>query len=80
MMNQGHRPTFDDGRRVCLRSTSSTLTGTCTTGGCASLDARFRPIHRFDRVEALQAQLEQDRVAAVAALAQAPGVQDHNRV
>lgn len=80
MLNQGHRPTFGDGRRLLEAHLfgfdgilfDRTVRVTWVT--------RLRDVQRFGSVEALQAQLERDRAAAVVALAQAPGVQDHNRV
>ncbi|MFN2315213.1 MAG: bifunctional riboflavin kinase/FAD synthetase [Gemmatimonadales bacterium] len=80
MLNQGHRPTFDDGRRLLeahLFGFDGNLYGRTVR---VTWGARLREVRRFDSVEALQAQLERDRAAAVAALAQAPGGQDHNRV
>jgi riboflavin kinase / FMN adenylyltransferase len=80
MLNQGHRPTFDDGPRLLeahLFGFDGNLYGRTVR---ITWMTRLRDVQRFGSVEALQAQLEQDRVAAVAALAQAPGVQDHNRV
>lgn len=80
MLNQGHRPTFDDGRRLLeahLFGFDGNLYGRVVR---VTWVTRLREVRRFESVEALRAQLEQDRVAAVAALAQAPGAQDHNRV
>ncbi len=80
MLNQGHRPTFGDGRRLLeahLFGFDGTLYGRTVR---VTWVTRLRGVQRFGSVEALQAQLELDRAAAVAALAQAPGVQDHNRV
>lgn len=80
MLNQGHRPTFGEGQRlleVHLFGFDRSLYGRTVR---ITWVTRLRDVQRFGSVEALQAQLELDRVAAVAALAQAPGVQDHNRV
>lgn len=80
MLHQGHRPTFDDGRRLLeahLFGFDGSLYGRRVR---VTWVARLREVQRFASVAALQAQLERDRAAAVAALAQAPGVQDPNRV
>ena len=80
MLNQGHRPTFGDGRRL-LEAHLFGFDGTLSDRTVrVTWVTRLRDVQRFGSVEALQAQLERDRVAAVAALAPAPGVQDHNRV
>ena len=69
MMNQGHRPTFDDGRR---------LIETHLFGFAGELYDRWvriewvaylREIRRFDGVAALRQQLEDDRLRAMATLA-----------
>lgn len=80
MLNQGHRPTFGDGGRLLeahLFGFDGTLYGRIVRVTWVSW---LRDVQRFGSVEALQAQLERDRAAAVTALAHAPGVQDHNRV
>ncbi len=80
MLNQGHRPTFDDGRRLLEAHLFGFDGHLYDRTVRVTWVIRLRDVRRFGSVAALQTQLEQDRVAAVAALAQAPGVQDHNRV
>lgn len=71
MMNQGHRPTFDDGRRlleVHLFDFSGDLYARQVR---IEWVAPLRPIRRFAGLAALQQQLEQDGKRARAALAAA---------
>lgn len=69
MMNQGHRPTFDDGRRLLevhlLDFEGDLYDRTVRVSWLAPL----RPIRRFDGVDALRQQLEDDRSRARAAVA-----------
>jgi riboflavin kinase / FMN adenylyltransferase len=68
MMNQGTRPTFEDGRRsleVHLFGFAGDLYGEWVR---VEWVKRLRDIERFDSVEQLQQQLERDRTSAVAAL------------
>jgi riboflavin kinase/FMN adenylyltransferase len=71
MMNQGHRPTFDDGQRLI----EVHLFG--FTGDMYGRSVRIewlqhlREIRRFDGVAALRAQLTDDRLRAMAMLADA---------
>jgi riboflavin kinase / FMN adenylyltransferase len=69
MMNQGPRPTFQDGRRV-LEAHLFEFEGDLY-GEWVRLEwvERLRDIKRFESVEHLQKQLERDRLRAVAALA-----------
>jgi riboflavin kinase/FMN adenylyltransferase len=69
MMNQGPRPTFQDGRRV-LEAHLFEFEGDLY-GEWVRLEwvERLRDIERFESVEHLQKQLERDRLRAVAALA-----------
>ena len=68
-MNQGSRPTFQDGRRV-LEAHLFDFEGDLY-GEWVRIEwvARLRDIERFDSVEHLQEQLQLDRVQALAALA-----------
>jgi riboflavin kinase/FMN adenylyltransferase len=69
MMNQGHRPTFDDGRRlieVHLFGFSGDLYDRQVR---IEWSAPIREIRRFDGVAALRQQLEDDRLRAMAILA-----------
>jgi riboflavin kinase/FMN adenylyltransferase len=69
MMNQGPRPTFQDGRRVLeahLFGFEGDLYGEWVR---IEWVERLRDIERFDSVEQLQQQLERDRTQALAALA-----------
>jgi riboflavin kinase/FMN adenylyltransferase len=71
MMNQGHRPTFDDGRRLLeihLFGFTGDLYGRSVR---VEWVAPLREIRRFDGLAALQEQLAQDRTHALAALAAA---------
>lgn len=71
MMNQGHRPTFDDGRRlleVHLFAFEGDLYDRPIRVGWV---APLRAIRRFDGVAALREQLERDGIAARRALAKA---------
>lgn len=73
MLNQGHRPTFGDGRRLLeahLFGFDGQLHGRPIR---VTWVARLRGVRRFDSVAALQEQLERDRAAALAALAGAGG-------
>jgi riboflavin kinase/FMN adenylyltransferase len=71
MMNQGPRPTFQDGRRV-LEAHLFDFDGDLY-GEWVRIEwvERLRDIERFGSVEQLQKQLERDRTLAVAALAAA---------
>lgn len=72
MMNQGPRPTFQDGRRILeahLFGFDGDLYGEWVR---IEWVERLRDITRFDSVEQLQKQLERDRSRAVAALAATP--------
>ena len=69
MMNQGSRPTFEDGRRTLeahLFDYEGDLYGEWVR---IEWVKRLRDIERFASVEKLQQQLERDRTRAVAALA-----------
>jgi riboflavin kinase/FMN adenylyltransferase len=71
MMNQGHRPTFDDGRRLIeahLFGFAGDLYGRWVR---VEWVAHLRKIRRFDGVAALRQQLEDDRLHAMATLAAA---------
>lgn len=74
MLNQGHRPTFDDGRRLLEAHLFGFEGSLYDRTVRITWVARLREVRRFASREALQAQLERDRAAAVAALAQASGV------
>jgi len=71
MMNQGPRPTFEDGRRV-LEAHIFDFDGDLY-GEWVRIEwiERLRDIERFGSVEQLQKQLERDRTRAVAAVAAA---------
>jgi riboflavin kinase/FMN adenylyltransferase len=72
MMNQGPRPTFQDGRRVLeahLFGFEGDLYGEWVR---IEWVQHLRDIERFDSVEHLKKQLQQDRMRAEAALAEAP--------
>lgn len=71
MMNQGPRPTFQDGRRI-LEAHIFDFDGDLY-GEWVRIEwiERLRDIHRFGSVDQLKQQLEQDRAGAVAALAAA---------
>ena len=77
-MNQGPRPTFQDGRRV-LEAHLFEFDGDLY-GEWVRIEwvERLRDIERFDSVERLQQQLERDRTQALAALAR--GQHDLDRV
>jgi riboflavin kinase / FMN adenylyltransferase len=72
MMNQGPRPTFQDGRRV-LEAHIFDFDGDLY-GEWVRIEwvKRLRDTERFDSVEQLKQQLQQDRMGAEAALAAAP--------
>jgi riboflavin kinase/FMN adenylyltransferase len=76
MMNQGPRPTFQDGRRV-LEAHIFGFDGNLY-GEWVRIEwvERLREIERFGSVEQLQKQLERDRTRAEAVLAARPG--SHN--
>jgi riboflavin kinase/FMN adenylyltransferase len=69
MMNQGPRPTFQDGRRV-LEAHLFEFEGDLY-GEWVRIEwvERLRDIERFGSVDQLQKQLERDRIRALAALA-----------
>ncbi len=71
MMNQGPRPTFQDGRRI-LEAHIFDFDGNLY-GEWVRIEwiERLRDIQRFGSVDQLKQQLEQDRIGAVAALAAA---------
>jgi riboflavin kinase/FMN adenylyltransferase len=71
MMNQGPRPTFQDGRRV-LEAHIFDFDGDLY-GEWVRIEwvTRLRDIERFESVELLKKQLQQDRIGAEAALAEA---------
>jgi riboflavin kinase/FMN adenylyltransferase len=71
MMNQGPRPTFQDGRRV-LEAHIFDFEGDLY-GEWVRIEwiERLRDVQRFGSVDQLQQQLERDRASAVAALAAA---------
>ena len=72
MMNQGPRPTFQDGRRILevhLFGFDGDLYGEWVR---IEWVKRLRDIERFDSVEHLKQQLQHDRTRALAALAEAP--------
>jgi riboflavin kinase/FMN adenylyltransferase len=72
MMNQGPRPTFQDGRRVLeahLFGFEGDLYGEWVR---IEWVQRLRDIERFDSVEHLKKQLQHDRMRAEAVLAEAP--------
>jgi riboflavin kinase/FMN adenylyltransferase len=72
MMNQGPRPTFQDGRRV-LEAHIFDFDGDLY-GEWVRIEwvKRLRDIERFDSVEHLKKQLQHDRMRAEAVLAEAP--------
>ncbi|HEU5305574.1 MAG TPA: riboflavin kinase, partial [Gemmatimonadales bacterium] len=72
MMNQGPRPTFQDGRRV-LEAHLFGFTGDLY-GEWVRIEwvERLRDVERFGSVERLRQQLEQDRARAEAVLAAGP--------
>lgn len=71
MMNQGHRPTFDDGRRL-VEVHLFGFTGDLYDAWVRVEWVTFvRDIRRFDGVAALRQQLENDRLRAMAILADA---------
>jgi len=77
MMNQGPRPTFQDGRRVLeahLFGFDGDLYGEWVR---IEWVERLRDIERFDSVEQLQTQLQRDRTRALAALARSHRDLDH---
>jgi riboflavin kinase/FMN adenylyltransferase len=82
MMNQGPRPTFQDGRRV-LEAHIFDFDGDLY-GEWVRIEwvARLRDIERFGSAEELGQQLERDRSQAVAALASSRTVSqlDHSRL
>jgi riboflavin kinase/FMN adenylyltransferase len=68
MMNQGPRPTFEDGRRI-LEAHLFDFDGDLYNEWVrVEWVERLRDIERFASVEQLQRQLERDRTSAVAAL------------
>jgi riboflavin kinase/FMN adenylyltransferase len=71
MMNQGPRPTFQDGRRV-LEAHIFDFDGDLY-GEWVRIEwvKRLRDIERFESVEHLKKQLQHDRTRAQAALAEA---------
>jgi riboflavin kinase/FMN adenylyltransferase len=72
MMNQGPRPTFQDGRRVLeahLFDFEGDLYGEWVR---VEWIERLRDIERFGSVDQLKEQLKRDRAGAVAALARIP--------
>ncbi|MGH7593423.1 MAG: riboflavin kinase, partial [Gemmatimonadales bacterium] len=69
--NQGHRPTFDDGRRL-IEAHLFGFTGDLYHRWVrVEWIAYLREIRRFDGVAALRRQLEDDRRRAVATLVDA---------
>jgi riboflavin kinase/FMN adenylyltransferase len=71
MMNQGSRPTFQDGRRTLeahLFDFDGDLYGEWVR---VEWIERLRDVERFESVEQLQKQLERDRTRALAVLARA---------
>ncbi|MEP6590529.1 MAG: bifunctional riboflavin kinase/FAD synthetase [Gemmatimonadota bacterium] len=71
MMNQGHRPTFDDGRRLLEVHLFGFEGDLYDQGVRVTWVAPLRDIRRFDGVAALQQQLLVDRSLAMAMLATA---------
>jgi riboflavin kinase/FMN adenylyltransferase len=69
MMNQGHRPTFDDGRRLLEVHLFGFEGDLYDRWVRVDWLAPLRPIRRFDGVDALRRQLEVDRRSARAAVA-----------
>ncbi|HET6836968.1 MAG TPA: bifunctional riboflavin kinase/FAD synthetase [Gemmatimonadales bacterium] len=68
MMNQGPRPTFQDGRRVLEAHLFDFQGDLYNEWVRVEWVERLRDIERFTSVEQLQQQLERDRTSAVAAL------------
>jgi riboflavin kinase/FMN adenylyltransferase len=73
MMNQGHRPTFDDGRRLLEVHLFGFEGDLYHQHVRITWVAPLRTIERFADVNALRAQLERDGERARAVLAAAPG-------
>jgi riboflavin kinase/FMN adenylyltransferase len=71
MMNQGHRPTFDDGRHVLEVHLFGFEGDLYHRWVRVTWVAPLREIRRFDGATALQQQLLQDRLLAMATLAAA---------
>ena len=71
MMNQGHRPTFDDGRRLIEVHVFGFAGDLYDRWVRVEWIAHLREIRRFDGVAALRLQLEDDRLRALATLAAA---------
>jgi riboflavin kinase/FMN adenylyltransferase len=71
MMNQGHRPTFDDGRRLVEVHLFDFAGDLYDAWVRLEWVAWVRDIRRFDGVAALRQQLEHDRLRAMAILADA---------
>ncbi len=71
MMNQGHRPTFGDGRRLLEVHLFDFEGDLYDRWVRVDWLAPLRPIHRFDGMDALRRQLEVDRTNARAAVAAA---------
>ena len=69
MMNQGHRPTFDDGRRLVEAHLFDFDGNLYDRWVRIEWIAPLREIRRFDGVAALRRQLEDDRLHALAILA-----------
>lgn len=69
MMNQGHRPTFDDGRRLIEAHLFDFDGDLYDRWVRIEWIASLREIRRFDGVAALRRQLEVDRLHALAILA-----------
>lgn len=68
-MNQGHRPTFDDGRRLIEVHLFGFAGDLYDRSVRVEWSAPLREIRRFDGVAALRQQLEDDRLRALAILA-----------
>ena len=71
MMNQGHRPTFDDGRRLIEVHLFGFAGDLYDQWVRVEWVEHLREIRRFDGVAALRQQLEDDRLRARATLASA---------
>jgi riboflavin kinase/FMN adenylyltransferase len=71
MMNQGHRPTFGDGRRLIEVHLFGFAGDLYDRWVRVEWLAHLREIRRFDGVAALRLQLEDDRLRAMAILADA---------
>lgn len=69
MMNQGHRPTFADGRRLLEVHLLGTTVDLYDRVVRVTWIRHLRDIRRFDGIDALVGQLTQDRLDAAAALA-----------